>query len=131
VTKQPHLDLSRRERQIIDILYAHGRATAVDVQNALPDPPSYSAVRAMLRILEDKGHVRHEQDGPRYVYVPTIGRDNAKRSALRHMLRTFFDGSAEQAISTLLDDTSTKLSEAELERLSRLIARARRNGAGS
>jgi BlaI family penicillinase repressor len=131
VTKQPHLDLSRRERQIIDILYAHGRATAVDVQNALPDPPSYSAVRAMLRILEDKGHVRHEQDGPRYVYVPTIGRDNAKRSALRHMLRTFFDGSAEQAISTLLDDTSTNLSEAELERLSRLIARARRNGAGS
>jgi len=81
--KRPHSDLSRRERQIIDILYTSGRATAAEVQTALPDPPSYSAVRAMLRILEEKGHVRHEQDGPRYVYVPTVGRDNAQRSALR------------------------------------------------
>ena len=121
-----HIELSRRERQIIDILYSQGRSTAAEVQTALPDPPSYSAVRAMLRILEEKGHVRHEQDGPRYVYLPTVGRDNAKKSALRHMLRTFFDGSAEQAISALLDDESSKLSEAELERLARMINQARR-----
>jgi predicted transcriptional regulator len=125
----PHHELSRRERQIIDILYAQGRATAAEVQAGLPDPPSYSAVRAMLRILEEKGHVRHEQDGPRYVYVPTVARDNAKRSALRHMLQTFFDGSAEQAISALLDDASTKMSEAELERLALIISQARRSGA--
>jgi predicted transcriptional regulator len=99
------------------------------VQAALPDPPSYSAVRAMLRILEEKGHVRHEQDGPRYVYVPTVARDNAKKSALRHVLRTFFDGSTEQAISALLDDASTKLSDAELERLARMISDARRTEA--
>jgi predicted transcriptional regulator len=129
MTRQPHSDLSRRERQIIDILYARGRATAADVQAALPEPPSYSAVRAMLRILEDKGHVRHEQDGPRYVYLPTVARDNAKRSALRHMLQTFFDGSAEQAISALLDDSSARLSERELERLARMIDQARRTGA--
>lgn len=125
----PHHELSRRERQIVDILYSQGRATAAEVQSALPDPPSYSAVRAMLRILEEKGHVRHEQDGPRYVYVPTVARDNAKRSALRHVLRTFFDGSAEQAISALLDDESSKLSQAELDRLARMISEARRNGA--
>jgi predicted transcriptional regulator len=129
MTTQPHLDLSRRERQIIDILYANGRATAAEVQVLLPDPPSYSAVRAMLRILEDKGHVRHQQDGPRYVYLPTLARDNAKRSAMHHMLQTFFDGSAEQAISALLDDSSARLSEAELERLANLIDQARRNGA--
>lgn len=123
-----HTDLSRRERQIIDILYRRKRATAAEVQAALPDPPSYSAVRAMLRILEEKGHVRHEQDGPRYVYVPTVARDSAKRSALRHMLQTFFDGSAEKAISALLDDTS-KLSDAELSRLARLIEQARKTGA--
>jgi predicted transcriptional regulator len=98
------------------------------VQAALPEPPSYSAVRALLRILEDKGHVRHEQDGPRYVYLPTVARENAKRSALRHMLQTFFDGSAEQAISALLDGSSTRLSSAELDRLARLIERARKSG---
>ena len=83
----------------------------------------------MLRILEEKGHVRHEQDGPRYVYLPTVARDNAKRSALRHMLRTFFDGSAEQAISALLDDASTKMSDGELDRPARMISDARRTGA--
>src|SRR5919197_5624422 len=124
-----HRDLSRRERQILDILYKNGRATAAEVQAALPEPPSYSAVRALLRILEEKGHVRHQQDGPRYVYVPTIARDNAKRSAMRHVLQTFFDGSAEQAISALLDDASTKMSDAELDRLARLIDQARRAGA--
>src|SRR4029077_17272160 len=106
----------------------NGRATAAEVQTALPDPPSYSAVRAMLRILEDKGHVRHEQDGPRYVYVPTVARENAKRSAMRHVLQTFFDGSAEQAISALLDESSTNLSPAELDRLARLIDSARKSG---
>jgi predicted transcriptional regulator len=120
--------LSRRERQILDILYQHGRASAAEVQQALPDPPSYSAVRAMLRILEEKGHIRHEQDGPRYVYRPTVARDNAKRSALRHILQTFFDGSAEQAISALLDEPSSKLSSAELDRLARLIDQARNSG---
>jgi predicted transcriptional regulator len=129
MTKETHQDLSRRERQIMDILYAAGRATAAEVRTAMPEPPSYSAVRAMLRILEEKGHVRHEQDGPRYVYVPTVGRDKAKRSALRHMLQTFFDGSAEQAISALLDDSSSKLSEAELDRLARMIDQARSTGA--
>jgi BlaI family penicillinase repressor len=129
MSKQSHVDLSRRERQIIDILYSQGRATAAEVQTALPDPPSYSAVRAMLRILEEKGHVRHLQDGPRYVYVPTIARDNAKRSAMRHVLQTFFEGSAEQAISALLDDSATKMSDAELDRLARLIDQARRAGA--
>jgi predicted transcriptional regulator len=123
-----HRDLSRRERQILDILYERGQATAAEVQAALPEPPSYSAVRALLRILEEKRHVRHQQDGPRYVYLPTVARDNAKRSALRHMLKTFFDGSAEQAISALLDDSSSRLSPAELERLARMIDTARKSG---
>ena len=123
-----HRDLSRRERQILDILYQRGQATAADVQAALPEPPSYSAVRALLRILEEKGHVRHQQDGPRYVYLPTVARDNAKRSALHHMLKTFFDGSAEQAISALLDENSAKLSSVELDRLARLIDTARKSG---
>src|SRR2546421_1359185 len=113
----PHTTLSRRERQIMDVLYRRESATAAEVMEGLPDPPSYSAVRAMLRILEDKGHIRHEQDGPRYIYRPTVARDNAKRSALRHILQTFFDGSAEQAISALLDESSSKLSGAELDRL--------------
>ena len=129
MTTPSHNELSRRERQIVDILYAQGRATAAEVQALLPDPPSYSAVRAMLRILEEKGHIRHEQDGPRYVYLPTVARENAKRSAMRHMLRTFFDGSTAQAISALLDDSSAKLSDAELDRLARMIEDARRTGA--
>ena len=124
-----HHELSRRERQIIDILYTQGQATAAEVQAALPDPPSYSAVRAMLRILEEKGHVRHQQLGPRYLYVPTLARESAKKSALKHMLQTFFDGSAEEAISALLDDQSARLSEAELDRLARMIQQARRTGA--
>jgi predicted transcriptional regulator len=128
MSPQPHVDLSRRERQIIDILYARGRATAADVMAALPDPPSYSAVRAMLRILEEKGHVRHEQDGPRYIYLPTIGHENAKKSAMRHMLKTFFDGSASQAISALLDDHNARFSDAELDRLAKIIAEARKAG---
>jgi predicted transcriptional regulator len=128
MSSNDHRDLSRRERQILDILYQRGQATAADVQAALPEPPSYSAVRALLRILEEKGHVRHEQDGPRYVFLPTVARDNAQRSAMRHMLQTFFDGSAEQAISALLDDSSAKLSSAELDRLARMIDTARKSG---
>ena len=121
--------LSRRERQIMDFLYQHGRATAAEVQANLPDPPSYSAVRAMLRVLEEKGHARHEQDGPRYVYRPRVARDRAKLSALRHLVRTFFDGSREQLVAALLDDGTTQLSDEELDRLSRLIDRARQEGA--
>lgn len=113
----------------MDILFAQGRATAADVMAALPDPPSYSAVRAMLRILEDKGHVSHQQDGPRYVYAPTVARESAKKSAIRHVLSTFFEGSASQAISALLDEDGAKLSDAELDRLARMIERARKGGA--
>lgn len=123
-----HRDLSRRERQILDILYQRGQATAAEVQAALPEPPSYSAVRALLRILEEKRHVRHQQDGPRYVYLPTVARANAQRSALRHVLQTFFNGSAEQAISALLGDSAAKLSPAELDRLARMIDTARKTG---
>ena len=121
--------LSRRERQIMDALYRAGRATAADVQQALPDAPSYSAVRTLLRILEDKGHVRHEQDGARYVYTPTVERENAKRSALRHLLNTFFDGSATQAMAALLDDASLRLPQKDVDRLKAAIERARKEGA--
>jgi len=123
------LDLSRRERQIVDALFKLGRASAADVRTEIPDAPSYSAVRALLRILEEKGHIRHEQDGPRYVYMPTVARESAKRSALRHLVQTFFEGSATQAISALLDSSPSKLSDAELERLSRMLEEARKRGA--
>jgi predicted transcriptional regulator len=128
VTRPPLLDLSRRERQIVDALFKLGRASAAEVRSQIPDPPSYSAVRALLRILEEKGHVRHEQDGPRYLYMPTVGRDSAKRSALRHLVQTFFEGSAAQAISALLDSSSSKLEDAELDRLARLLDQARKRG---
>jgi predicted transcriptional regulator len=120
-----HHTLSRRERQIMDVLYQKGRATALEVQESLPDPPSYSAVRALLRILEDKGHIRHEQDGPRYVFTPKLPRDKARRSAIRHMMETFFEGSPEQAVAALLDVSSSKLSQEELDRLAQLIENAR------
>ena len=123
--KEPHLDLSRRERQIMSVLYRHGRATAARIREDLPNKPSYSAVRAMLRILEEKGHVRHEEESLRYVFLPTVPREKAKRSALRDLLETFFEGSAEKAVAALLDQSSTRLSKAELERLSRLIEEAR------
>ena len=120
--------LSRRERQIMDVLYQLGEATAADVQERLPEPPSYSAVRAMLRILEDKGHIAHHEDGPRYVYTPTVARDTARRSAVSHLLKTFFDGSVEQAMAALLDGADRKLSADEMDRLSSLIERRRREG---
>jgi predicted transcriptional regulator len=129
MTRAAHHDLSRRERQIIDALYKLGRASAADIRAEMPTPPSYSAVRSLLRILEEKGHVRHEQDGPRYLYVPVVARDSAKRSAMRHLLQTFFDGSTSQAMSALLDVSSSRLDEAELDRLKRLIDQARKQGA--
>jgi predicted transcriptional regulator len=122
----PHTTLSRRERQIMDVLYQKGRATAADVLEGIPEPPSYSAVRALLRILEQKGHVRHEEADGKYVFIPTMRRDKAKRSAIRHMLDTFFNGSPEEAVAALLDVSSSKLSDDELDRLARLIEKARR-----
>jgi BlaI family transcriptional regulator, penicillinase repressor len=122
-------DVSRRERQILDVLYKAGRATAADVQQAMPAAPSYSAVRTLLRILEDKGHVRHELDGSRYIYIPTVKPEHAKRSALRHMLNTFFEGSTTRAIAALLDEDSSELSEKDLDRLKAVIERARKEGA--
>jgi len=119
---------SRRERQIMDVLYSRNRASAAEVRRQIPDPPSYSAVRALLRVLEDKGHVRHEMDGQRYVYIPVVGRSQARKSALRHLVDTFFEGSAEQAVATLLDLTREDLTPAELNRLSRLIDQAREEG---
>jgi BlaI family penicillinase repressor len=119
--------LSRRERQIMDVVYQRGRVTAAEVLADLPDPPGYSAVRAMLRLLEEKGHVRHEQDGPRYVYAPTVNRDKARRSALRHLVRTFFDGSTEDAVAALLQNDNG-LGDDELTRLARLIEGAKREG---
>ena len=127
-SKPTHATLSRRERQIMDILYQRGRASGAEIHAALPDRPSYSAVRAKLRVLEEKGHVRHEEEALRYVYVPTVARDRAKRSALHHMLETFFGGSAEQAVAALLDLSSAKLSEKELDRLARLIEQAKAKG---
>jgi predicted transcriptional regulator len=120
--------LSRRERQVMDVLYRRGRATAAEIHQDLPDPPSYSAVRAMLRVLEEKKHVRHEEKDLRYVYLPVVPREKARRSAAVHMLETFFDGSAEQAIATLLDVSSRELSDDDFDRLSALIERARKEG---
>jgi len=121
-------NLSRRERQILDILYARGRATAAEILGSLPDPPSYSTTRALLRVLEQKGHVRHEEDGPRYVFFPRVSRQRASVTALRHVLNTFFDGSAVAAATALVDGSASKLSAEELDRLEALIERARKEG---
>jgi predicted transcriptional regulator len=128
MTKNPHAHLSRRERQIMDVIYSKGRATAAEVLEAIPTPPSYSAVRAMLRLLEEKGYLRHEQDGPRYVFLPTLSRERARQSAMKQLLQTFFDNSAEQAVAALLDMSRAKLSAAELDRLSEMIDKARKEG---
>jgi BlaI family penicillinase repressor len=119
--------LSRRERQIMDVVYRNGRVTAAEVLAEMPEPPSYSAVRAMLRLLEEKGHVRHEQDGPRYVYLPVVNRDKARKSAMKHLVRTFFDGSTEDAVAALLQGDSG-MSDGELERLAKLIDGAKKEG---
>ncbi len=122
----PH-NVSRRERQILEVLYRRGRATVAEVLAEMPEPPGYSAVRAMLRTLEEKGHARHEEQGPRYVYLPTVPVEAAKKSAARHLVDTFFDGSMEQAVATLLD-SSAKLSGDELDRIAALIEKARKEG---
>ncbi len=119
---------SRRERQILDAIYRLGEATVSDVQGALEDPPSYSAVRALLRILEEKGHLSHRQDGPRYVYFPTTPREHARASAMRRVLETFFENSTEQAVAALLELRERKLSDDEIERLSNMIEQARKEG---
>lgn len=124
-----HATLSRRERQIMDILYRRGRATAAEVLEEMPDPPSYSAVRAKLRVLEDKGHIKHQEEDLKYVYRPVLAPEKAKRSALQHMLDTFFDRSVEQAVAALLDHSAARLSREELNRLSRLIEEAKKRGA--
>jgi predicted transcriptional regulator len=120
--------LSRRERQIMDILYRKGRATAAEIQADLPEAPSYSAVRAMLRVLEEKKHIRHEEKDLRYVFIPAVPRDKARRSAIAHVVDTFFDGSAEQAVATLLAMSSNKLSAEDFDRLQTLIDKARNEG---
>ena len=120
--------LSRRERQIMEILFQRGKASASEVREAMEDAPGYSAVRAMLRVLEEKGHVRHQEEGLKYVYVPTVARDKAKRSAVKHVLDTFFGGSPEQIVAALLDVSATRLTREELDRMSELIERAKREG---
>jgi predicted transcriptional regulator len=112
----------------MDIIYQSGQATAAEVLERLPDPPSYSAVRAMLRVLEDKGHLRHEEQGPRYVYLPTLPRDKARTSALKQLVKTFFEGSTEQAVAALLGMSAPQLSDEELDRLAKLIEQARKEG---
>ena len=126
----PPLNLSRRERQIMDVVYRLERATAAEVTAELPDPPTYTTVRGLLRVLEEKGHLRHEQDGPRYVYLPALPRDDAGTSMLAHLVRTFFDGSPARAMAALIGSDDDAPSDAELERLSRVVdeARAAREG---
>src|SRR5690348_3880892 len=123
-----HGALARRERQIMDILFRRGRATAAEVMADLPGEPSYSTVRTQLRVLEEKGHVRHEEDGVRFVYMPAVARHAARKSALRHLLDTFFDGSPEKAVAALLGGEGAKLTDDQLDRIAGMIARARKDG---
>jgi BlaI family penicillinase repressor len=127
--KAAYSGLSRRERQIVDILYRRSRATAADVMNDLSGSPSYSTVRTQLRVLEEKGHVRHEEEGLRYVYMPAVPRQAARTPALRHLMETFFDGSAANVVSALLGGEATHLSDEELEKIAKLVAQARKKGA--
>jgi predicted transcriptional regulator len=119
-------DLSRRERQIMDVLFARGRATGQEIQEGLPDQPNYSSVRTILRVLERKGYVRHVEEGLRYVYQPTVARETASRSALQRIIRTFFDGSAKEAVAALLDPAAFDLTEEELRELGRIVERAKK-----
>ena len=128
MAKSKQAGLARRERQIMDILYRRGRATVGEVMADLSGTPSYSTVRTQLRVLEEKGHVRHEEQGLRYVYEPAVPRGEARKSALRHLVDTFFDGSAEQTMAALLGGERKRLSDAELRRIADLIARARKEG---
>src|ERR671924_1855852 len=124
MTKSPPALPSRRERQIMDILFRRGRATAAEVMADLPGNSSYSTVRTQLRVLEEKGHVRHEEEGLRYVYVPEVPRHAARRSALRHLVETFFDGSAEKVVTALVGGEGARLSEEELRRIAEVIDKA-------
>ena len=128
MSERTHENLSRRERQIMDIVYEQRLVSATEVLERLPDPPSYSAVRAMLRVLENKGHLRHEVDGTKYVYLPTLSHAKARRSALENVLQTFFDGSTEKAVAALIDMSRDELDDPDLDRLARLIERARKEG---
>lgn len=120
--------LSRRERQIMDILYQRGKSSASEVREAMPDAPSYSAVRAMLRVLEDKGHVKHRSEGLRYVYLPMVTHDKARRSAVKHLVDTFFSDAPEDVVAALLDVSSPRVTREELDRMSEMIERAKREG---
>ena len=124
----PHIHLTRRERQIMDVVYARGQATVTEVLEELPDAPGYSAVRALMRKLEEKGHLTHNASGPRYVYEATVPREQARESALERLVRTFFDGSTTKTVAALLDAGSLELSDAELDEMEELIAHARRRG---
>jgi predicted transcriptional regulator len=128
MTRALHTVLTRRERQIMDVLFRRGRATAAEVMDELTGEPSYSTVRTQLRVLEDKGHVRHEEDGVRFIYMPAVARHAARKSALRHLVETFFDGSSEKAVAALLGGEGSKLSDEQLDRIAELIARARKEG---
>jgi len=121
-------NLSRRERQMMDILYQRGKASAQEIMDALPDPPTYSAVRAKLRVLEEKGHVRHQEESLRYVYLPVVARESARKSALRHMVSTFFAGSVQDTVAALLDLSASKLSGADLNRIASMIEQAKKEG---
>jgi len=129
MTKSLHATLSRRERQIMDVLFRLGRATAAEVKEELPGQPSDSTVRTQLRVLEIKGHVRHEEQGLRYVYMPVVRRDTARRSALRHLAQTFFDGSAQQLVAAVLGGEATRLTDDELDQIARLVEQARKGAA--
>jgi predicted transcriptional regulator len=123
-----HAVLTRRERQIMDILYRRGRATATEVMEELPGTPNYSTVRTQLRVLESKGHVQHEEDGPRFVYLPALAHRAARKSALRHLVETFFEGSTEKVVGALLGGEGARLSDGELDRIAALVAKARKEG---
>jgi predicted transcriptional regulator len=129
MTHARHAALTRRERQIMDVLYRRGRASAAEVMEDLPGDPNYSTVRTQLRVLETKGHVRHEAQGLRYVYMPAVPRHAARKSALKHVVETFFDGSAEKAVAALLGGEGSRLSDEELDRIAGLIAKAKKDGA--
>jgi predicted transcriptional regulator len=119
---------SRREREILDILYQRGKASATEVRDAMEDAPSNSAVRTLLRVLEEKGHVRRRAEGLKYVYVPAVAKEKAKRTAVKHLLETYFDGSSEQIVAALLDVSSTGLTREELDRMTEMIEKAKREG---
>lgn len=120
--------LSRRERQVMEILYQRGQASASDVREAMPDAPTYSAVRALLRVLEEKGHVAHENEGLKYVYLPVVNREKAKRSAVKHLVDTFFRDSPEQVVAALLDVSAKRLTREELDRMAEMIDKAKKEG---